>query len=161
MQSDPGSIGGGTTPRPERYLVVARYLDSDAASGAADGVAEPRYLFARWADWPFPAMLALAPPALDETLADALARVLWARFAARTVDTPRAGAERTPARMPHPHTGVDGMGWLRAVAVTVEGELAPDALLDGFALLTAQEARGALPSDVERLVFASGLTLFD
>ncbi|MDA0366357.1 MAG: hypothetical protein O2843_10945, partial [Chloroflexi bacterium] len=68
---------------------------------------------------------------------------------------------RVPARMPHPHTGVGGVGWLRAVAVTVSGELAPDALLDGYALLTAEEARAALPSDVERLVFAAGLALFD
>ncbi|MDA0366668.1 MAG: hypothetical protein O2843_12525, partial [Chloroflexi bacterium] len=79
-QSDPGSIGGGTAPRPERYLIVARYADEVVGAESPSPRAEaPRYLFARWADWPFPAMLALAPPARDETLADAIGRVLWAR----------------------------------------------------------------------------------
>jgi len=48
---------------------------------------------------------------------------------------------------------------LRPVAVDASGEPSPDALLAGVALLDAEEARSALPTDVERIIFEAGLVL--
>jgi hypothetical protein len=149
-QSDPGAIGGGTAPRPERYLLVVRR--ADAGAGADDA----RYLFARWPDWPHPALLSLSPPAAEEGVATAVGAVLEARMGVATTTAPRVSALRVPARMRHPRTGVEGLGWLRAVAVDVAGEPRPDALLEGVVTLTADEAAEALPTAVERIVFAAG-----
>ena len=163
-QSDPGSIGGGTTARPERYLIVARYVEAHAThDGTAESAAEApaHYLFVRWPDWPPPAMLALSPPVLDETLAHAVELVLSTRLGVHVIGAPRLGGTRIPARMPHSRIGVEGLGWLRPVAVSATGVVAPDALLAGFALLTAEQARTALSTDVERIVFNAGVALFD
>ena len=156
-QSDPGVIGGGTIARPERDLLIVRYLESGEDAGAA----EPRYLCVRWRDWPHPTLLALSPPNAAEGLAQAVALVLETRTGARLVDVPRAGAQRVPARMPHPRTGVEGLGWLRPVAATVTGATAPDALIESVALLTADEVIAGLSTDVERAVFRAGVALFD
>jgi hypothetical protein len=151
VQEDPGAIGGGTAARPERYLVVAR-LSAEGAVG--------RYLFARWPDWPYPTMLGLWPPHPDEGLADAMRRLLRARMGVRLDGEPVLGPRRVPARMRHPRTGVEGLGWLRPVAVEVSGEPSPDALLEGVDEHGYEEALAALPTDVERLVFREGARLF-
>lgn len=153
-QADPGSIGGGTLERPERYLLVVRRVEAGAPAVDA---ASARYLFARWSDWPYPALLSLSPPSPEEGLEAAVRAVLRAHMGVVLAAPPRPAATRVPARMRHPRTGVEGLGWLRAVAVDVTGEPTPDALLEDIAVLTASEAAVALPTDVERIVFAAGL----
>jgi hypothetical protein len=156
VQEDPGSIGGGTLERPERYLVVARLAGDEAGGGDARA-----YLFARWPDWPHPAMLALWPPGGEETLAEAVGRLLHARMNLRLRGEPRLASRRIPARMRHPRTGVEGLGWLRPLAAEAAGEPSPDALLEAVELHAYAEALRALPSDVERTVFREGAALLE
>ncbi len=135
--------------RPERLLVAARL---------ADGEGE-RYVFVRWHDWPHPAMLSLAPPGGNERLSEAVARLL-ARLNLRSAE-PRTAGERVPVRMAHPRFGGEGLGWLRPLAVMVEGEPQPDALLAGVETLPYEQALAALPTDVERTVLRAASELFD
>ena len=46
------AAGAGLDDRPERLLIAARLSDGEGE----------RYVFVRWEDWPYPAMLSLAPP---------------------------------------------------------------------------------------------------
>lgn len=168
MAAAPASLTPPASPtaRPERLLVVAREAgdDTDAAG----------YLFARWPDWPHPAMLSLAAigdEAQFEALEDALNDLLGARMGIACSAAPRLAAERTPARMVHPRFGGEGLGWLRAVAVSVRprdgadapGASAPrpDALLEAVERLSFEQALEALPTDVERQVFRAGAALLD
>ncbi|HJM74399.1 MAG TPA: hypothetical protein QGI71_00830 [Dehalococcoidia bacterium] len=147
--ADPTLTTGSGTPdtastddRPERLLVAARL----AASEDEDG----RYVFVRWEDWPHPAMLSLAPPGANEQLSEAVAGLL-ARLNVRSAE-PRIASERMPVRMAHPRFGGEGLGWLRPLAVTVEGEPEPDAMLAGVELLSYNRALEELPTEVERAV---------
>ncbi len=152
----------GLAARPERLLVVAREADGEA-----------RYCFARWPDWPHPAMLSLAATSGEQridALEGALDDLLGARMGLACGAPPRLAAERTPARMAHPRFGGEGLGWLRAVAVVVRplpatgaAPAAPraDALLEAVERLSLERALEALPTDVERLVFRAGAALLD
>lgn len=141
--------------RPERLLVAAR-LESPEGQ---------RYVFARWEDWPYPAMLSTAAPGAGPDgdadaggeLADAVARLVG-RLGLQS-GIPRAADERVPVRMAHPRFGGEGLGWLRPVGVTVEGEPQPDALLAGVETLTLEEALEALPTEVERVVLRAAAKL--
>lgn len=151
-----GSAAGSATSgddRPERLLVAARL-----AGGAGEG-AGGRYVFVRWEDWPHPAMLSLAPPGGGEQLSEAVAR-LMARLNLRSAE-PRTASERVPVRMAHPRFGGEGLGWLRPLAVIVEGEPQPDALLAGVETLPYEQALEALPTDVERTVLRAAAALFE
>ncbi len=167
--------GAEPAARPERLLVVARQAD-----GGADGEAvAARYCVARWPDWPHPAMLSLAAAATAigggdgrqlERLEGALNDLLGARMALACSSPPRLAAERTPARMAHPRFGGEGLGWLRAAAVTVRPLPAagdapatprPDALLEAVERLSLEQALEALPTDVERRVFRAGVALLE
>ena len=143
------AAGTGLDDRPERLLIAARLNDGDGE----------RYVFVRWEDWPYPAMLSLAPPGGGESLAEAVARVL-ARINLRCAE-PRTADERVPVRMAHPRFGGQGLGWLRPLAVVVEGEPAPDALLAGVETLPYEQALAALPTEVERTVLRAACALFD
>ena len=145
----PEPFSPGLDDRPERLLVAARL---------ANGQGE-RYVFVRYDDWPHPAMLSLAPPGGGEQLSEAVARVL-ARLNLRAAE-PRTAAERVPVRMVHPRFGGEGLGWLRPLAVVVEGEPEPDALLAGVETLPYEQALGALPTEVERTVLRAASALFE
>ncbi|MEX2446093.1 MAG: hypothetical protein WD734_02050 [Dehalococcoidia bacterium] len=123
--------------RPERLLLVPRRVE--------DG----RYLFAQWADWPYPAMLSTLP-SREESLEAVAESVLLARLGVRVTGDAHVVARRLPVRMSHPRGGGPGLGWLRPVAVAVTGEPAPDGLLVAVDSLTFDEALAALPTDVER-----------
>lgn len=154
---------GDPTPtdrRPERLLVAARL----------DGPEGQRYVFARWEDWPYPAMLSTAAPgpapdgspdrdADAEELSSAVARLVG-RLGLRS-GTPLVADERLPVRMAHPRFGGEGLGWLRPVGVVVEGEPRPDALLAGVETLTLEEALEALPTELERVVLRAAAKLLD
>jgi hypothetical protein len=62
--------------------------------------------------------------------------------------------------MTHPRFGGEGLGWLRAVAVTVSGEPQPDALLEGVEAFSLEQALEALPTEVERTLLRQGAKLF-
>jgi hypothetical protein len=140
-------------PPEERFLVVARTSGHEGD--------EARYLLVRWADWPQPALLSVAPPAANDSLDDAIATLLDARLRV-SVDGPvRLGRERVPVRMPQPRFGLGGTtGWLRPAAVEVSGEPETDALLGGYDALTLAEALAALSTEVERSVLREGAALF-
>lgn len=133
---------------PERLLLVVTPVEAPG-----------RYLFARWEDWPHPAMLALSPPHDDEGLTDAVASILHDSFGVQLDGSPLLGAERRPVRMAHPRFGGEGAGWLRAVAARCSGTAEAGAHLDAVADLDAEAAAAALSTDVERAVFRSGVAL--
>ena len=136
---------------PERLSLVPVLLD---ATGT-----EPRFVFVRWPDWPPPAMLSMAPPGPHDTLAEAAASLLDGRLRLTVAGEPRMAARRIPVRMPAPRMGLNGTGWLRAVLVPVSGTPEPDSLLDGFVLLTLDEALDALSTEVERMLLQDAADL--
>lgn len=167
--------------RPERLLVVAREADGEADGDAAGEAGAARYFFARWPDWPYPAMLSLAATASttetgnrDEQRIDALRGalndLLGARMGLACTSPPRLAAERTPARMAHPRFGGEGLGWLRAAAVVARplpaagatpAAARADALLEAVERLSLEQALEGLATDVERRVFRAGVALLD
>lgn len=135
---------------PERLLLVVARVE-----------APDRYLFARWADWPHPSMLALSPPHADEGLTRAVTSMLRDSFDVTLVGEAQLGAERWPVRMSHPRFGGENVGWLRPVAVTVSGELTAGPLLDDVAALDATAAAATLSTAIEREVFGAGAALLE
>ena len=136
--------------RAERLLIAAR-LEQPGS--------EPRYLLARWPDWPHPSLLSVAAPRALDTLEALVADTLRARFSLECVGPPVAALERHPARLSHPRFGGGGLGWVRAVAVRVEGDPAADALLAAVDAFALEDALATLPTDLERAVLreAAGL----
>ena len=148
--SDP--TDGTARPEPERLILVARLegwqLDDS-----------PRYLLVRWRDWPPPALLSVEAPATPEASAAAIEETLVYRLGVRSLERPQLSDTRTPARMRRGLRGGEGLGWLRAAAVRVEGDPQPDALLEAVLALPLEEALSALESDVERRLFVEGARL--
>lgn len=136
--------------RAERLLIAAR-LEQPGT--------EPRYLLARWPDWPHPSLLSVAAPRALDSLDALVADTLRARFSVECVTPPMAATTRRPARMPHPRFGGDGLGWVRAVAVRVEGAPTSDALLAGVDALSLEDALAALSTDLERAVLREAAAL--
>jgi hypothetical protein len=139
-------------PTPERLLIVPRQVTENGE--------EARYLLVRWPDWPYAALLSIAPPGAHDNVEAAVASLLDARLHVSTRGPVILGPARIPVRMAQPRFGLGGTGWLRPVAVEVTGEPEADALLEGFEALTTSEALAALPTDVERAVFREGAALF-
>src|SRR5688572_19448367 len=110
--------------RVERLLIVPRRVE--------DG----RYLFTRWPDWPYPAMLSTLPPRPHEPLEAVLDTLLYGRMGVRIAGEPRRSPRRVPVRMTPPGNSDAGLGWLRPLAVAVTGEPAPDGLLESVEALT-------------------------
>jgi hypothetical protein len=133
-------------PAPERLLLVP------VLAGEDGGQAGPRYVLVRWADWPYPALLSLAPPGPFDRLEDAVTDMLRARLQLEVTGPPRLTDRRVPVRMGAPRFGFTGTGWLRAVVVPVRGEPQPDALLAGVDVLPLDEALAALTTEVERMI---------
>jgi hypothetical protein len=138
-------------PDPERLLLVPRL---ETAGG-------PRYLLVCWRDWPPPALLSLQPPAEPSALRAAVAETLEHRIGVRVVGEPAFSGDRRPARMQLPSRGGEGMGWLRAAAVRVEGEPTPDSLLESVLALPLEDALAAVTSDVERELFRRAAALLE
>lgn len=140
---------GASGTRPERLLLVPRRVE--------DG----RYLFARWPDWPHPAMLSTVPPRPHERLEGAVESLLYGRMGLRLAGEWHASQRRVPVRMVPPGRSDMGLGWLRPLAVAVAGEPDADGLLESVESLTLEEALAALPTDVEREALRLGAALFD
>ncbi len=147
----PGRPDGLTEDgRAERLLIAARLEQPED---------DPRYLLARWPDWPHPSLLSVSAPRAVDTLEALVADTLRARFSVECVGTPVATSTRHPARMSHPRFGGDGLGWVRAVAVRVEGEPSSDPLLAGIDALPLEDALTALPTDLERALLREAAAL--
>lgn len=136
---------------PERLLLVPVLPAVDGGS--------PRFVLVRWADWPYPALLSLAPPASSDHLEDAVTDILSARLQLEVAGPPRLTDLRVPVRMGAARFGFTGTGWLRAVVVPVRGEPQPDALLAGVDVLTFDEALTALSTEVERMLLRDANTV--
>lgn len=132
----------------ERLIVVARRVE--------DGC----YLFARWADWPYPAMLSTLPPGDHETLSAAIDALLHGRMRVHVASEPRLATDRVPVRMPRPRGGGPALGWLHPVAAEVAGEPLADGLIAGVEALSLDDALRALPTDVERAVLRAAAAAF-
>ena len=149
-----GDLPDGTPrPEPERLILVARLERPEQPDEA------PRYLLVRWRDWPPPALLSVEAPATPEACAAAIAETLAYRLGVRSLGPPLLAETRVPARMRRGLRGGEGLGWLRAAAVRVEGEPQPDALLESVLALSVEEALAALESDVERQLLVEGARL--
>jgi hypothetical protein len=157
MTAMPALAPRDATPRPDpERLVIAARLERPGEP--------PRYLLVRWRDWPPPALLSVEAPAAPNAGEAGLAaraaveETLAYRLGVRCIET-RFATERLPARMRRGVRGGEGLGWLRAAAVRVDGDPHPDALLDEVLALPPAEALAALTSDVERRVFAEAARL--
>ncbi|MEI7926730.1 MAG: hypothetical protein WCI61_11175 [Chloroflexota bacterium] len=138
-----------TAADPERFILVARRVE--------DG----RFLFAQWGDWPHPTMISTLPPSEHEGFVEGIESLLRGRMHVRVVGTPQLATERVAVRMAHPRGGGPMLGWLQPVAVEVSGEPAPDALIEGVAALSLDEALDTLATDVERAAFRAGAEAFE
>lgn len=139
--------------RPERLLVAARLDGGDGG----------RYLFARWPDWPHPAMLSTPAPSDPGALHEVVQELLHARLGVVCAGALRASPQRVPVRMAHPRFGGEGVGWLRpvVVAVAADPQPQPDALLEGSEELTLEQALARLPTEVERIVLRMASDLLE
>lgn len=134
---------------PERILVVPMLTTEDG----------PRFVLVRWPDWPHPALLSLAPPTGEDTLEAAAADLVRARLHLDASGTPRLSAQRIPVRMGSPRLGLETTGHLRAMLQPVTGDPEPDALLEGYEVLSLDEALSALPTEVERMALRAAAAL--
>jgi hypothetical protein len=144
--------GADGTPRPEpERLIIAARLERAGEPG--------RYLLVRWRDWPPPALLSVDAPSTLEACQAAIEETLAYRLGVRCLERPLLSEVRSPGRMRRGNRGGEGLGWLRATAVRVEGDPQPDALLEEVLALPATEALAALESDVERRLFLEAARL--
>lgn len=135
---------------PERVIIVPR-LERPGE--------EPRYLLVQWRDWPPPALLSLDVPSDAAALEPAVVDTLWHRIAVRVVGSVALTPDRQPVRMSKKARGGEGLGWLRAALVRVEGDPQPDPLLEAVLALTLDEALEVLTSDVERALLRRAAAL--
>ena len=134
---------------PERLLLVP----------VLEVAGEARYVLVRWPDWPHPALLSFAPPVANDTLEAAAADLARARLGLTASGPARLAELRVPVRMGSPRLGLETTGWIRGVLQPVEGEPAPDVLLDGCVVLSLSEAEAALTTEVERMVLRAAAAL--
>lgn len=143
---------GGPYSDPER-LLVAPLLERPGE--------EPRYLLLRWPDWPPPALLSVESRSSIDSPASAVVEAVAARMGVSCTEPPRFSDLRMPVRMRQPQRGREEVGWLRAVAVRVEGNPAADALIEAVVALPLDQALASLTTDVERTVLEAAARLLD
>ena len=138
---------------PERYLVVARLEDAASAEG--------RYLLVRGAEDQPPELLSVRSAGLREPALAAVRDALQMRLGLRVLGEPEVGDERVPVREAQRRAGRAGPGWLRAVAVRVEGDPLPQPPLSEVVLLPLEEAANALATSAERALLQAGAALLE
>ena len=149
----------GTAGRPDGLTEDGRAERLLIAASLEQPGNEPLYLLALWPDWPHPSLLSVAAPRALDSLDALVADTVRARFSVECVSAPVAAGTRHPARISHPRFGGGGLGWVRAIAVRVEGEPTSDALLAGVDALPLEGALRALPTDLERAVLREAAEL--
>ena len=145
---------GSPREPPERMVLVPL---APAPGGDGGGAAERRCLLVRLRGSGRASLLELARPAPGETLAGVVAELLEARLGVRAAGEPRLAPGRVAARLRREGRGTWEQGWRRAVVVAVEGEPAPDALVEEVLALPLEEAGAALSTDAERSLLALAL----
>ena len=126
------------TADPERLAIVVR-LD------APDGAGEPRYALVRTRDDGPLALLDAAAPASGVRASTRWSRTCCGRASA-SAPRARRWRARSAARAARPswREGRVGIGWMRAVAVSVDAPLDPGPPLTGVEALPLVEAEAAL-----------------
>lgn len=139
---------------PERLALVIRV-------GGADGVEPARFVLVREDDDRPLRLLDVAAPRPGTGIDEVVADVLRTRLGVESAGPPVACAERRPQRMARWREGHVGVGWVRAVAVTVDAELDPAPSLIGLEVLPLDEAEAALATSLERALLRDGAALLE
>lgn len=137
---------------PERLALVVR-LDG------ADGTQPARFVLVREDPDGPPRLLDVPAPGLGVGVDEVVADVLRTRLGVEPVGPPVACDERRPHRTARWREGHVGMGWVRAVAVTVDAEFDPAPPLVGVEALPIEEAEAALATSLERALLRDGAAL--
>ena len=143
----PDDDSASERPPPERMVLVPIVSVPDAGGEQAGA---RLCVLVRMRDSGRASLLELPRPAAGETLDGVVADVLRARLGVRPVGEPRLAPGRVAVRLPRERRGSWELGWMRAVAVDVEGEPVGDALVDEVVVLRCEEAVRALRTDTER-----------
>lgn len=154
MTSEPTAESLDAPADPERLVLVIRVDGADGPESARfvlvrDGDAEPRRL------------LNVAGPTFGAGVPEVVADVLGARLGVEPAGEPLACGERRPHRVARWREGHVGVGWVRAVAVTVDAELDPAPPLIGVEALPLDEAAAALATSLERALLRDGAALLE
>ena len=86
---------------------------------------------------------------------------LEVRLGLTLVGDPVLSERRLPVRFAQPRAGRTGTGWLRGVAVRVEGAPDPRPPLAGVELLALDEAESALTTSAERQILRATAALLE
>lgn len=135
---------------PERLIVVAHLAGAPA-----------RFVLVREHDDGPLQLLDAGAPASDTPVTEVVTDVLRARLGVEPAGEVRLCPERRPRRMAQWRQGRVGMGWARAVAVTVSAELVPASPLTGVEVLPLEEAEAALATSLERALLRDGAALIE
>lgn len=139
---------------PERLALVIRL-------GGADGAQSTRFVLVRQGDEEPLRLLHLAGPTLGADLAEVVADVLRTRLGVDPAGEPLACSARRPHRVARWREGHVGVGWVRAVAVTVDAELDPAPPIIEIEALALDEAEAALATSLERALLLDGAALLE
>ncbi|MXZ62980.1 MAG: hypothetical protein F4Y98_05135 [Chloroflexi bacterium] len=139
---------------PERLVLVIRV-------GGAGGPESARFALVRDGDEEPLRLLNVAGPTFGTGLAEVVADVLGARLGVEPAGEPLACGERRPHRVARWREGRVDVGWVRAVAVTVDAELDPAPPLIEVEALPLDEAEAALATSLERALLRDGAALLE
>ena len=139
---------------PERLALVIR-LDG------ADGAQPARFVLVR-EDLDAPLrLLDVAGPTFDASVDEVVAGVLRTRLGVDPAGEVAECAERRPRRSARWREGHVGVGWVRAVAVTVDAAFDPAPSVVGVEALPVDEAEAALATSLERALLRDGAALLE
>ena len=140
-------------PDPEHLALVVRIESPDDVPA--------RFVLVRDADDGPLRLLDVAMPGSGERVEEAVGDVLRTRLGVEPAGAPLSGHERRPRRTARWREGHVGTGWVRAVALTVVGELDPVPPLTALEVLPLDEAETALTTSLERALLHDGAALLD
>ncbi len=139
---------------PERLVLVIRV-------GGAEGPESARFVLVRDGGEEPLRLLNVAGPTFGAGVAEVVADVLGARLGVEPAAEPLVCGERRPHRVARWREGRVDVGWVRAVAVTVDAELDPAPPLTEVETLTLDEAEAALATSLERALLRDGASLLE
>ena len=154
MTTEPAADTIEAPADPERLALVIR-LDG------AHGTEPARFVLVREdTDGPL-ALLNVAVPGSGAGVDEVVADVLRTRLGVESAGPPAACAERRPQRTARWREGHVGVGWVRAVAVTVDAALDPAPSPVEVEALPLEEAEAALATSLERALLRDGAALLE
>ena len=126
---------------------------------AADGPEPTRFVLVRDGGEEPLRLLNVAGPTFGADVGEVVADVLRGRLGVEPAGEPVECRERRPQRVARWQEGHLGVGWVRAVAVTVDAELDPATSLIEVEALPLDEAEAALATSLERALLRDGAAL--